>query len=150
MRGLSTVPTPRKHASHAARQAAYRQRLAQASQHTPDDTLTSGIHAIGGLTSYRRWAHIAGLAVRLLDDMHTDMFSYSQERSDRWQKSERGEALEEHMDNLLHCMSLLGHIEDNWHTPRRKTGPWGSAPTTTRPNCDQPVIPVPLAAGPAQ
>jgi hypothetical protein len=84
---------PRKYASSAQRQAAYRKRQAQG-----DCTgLTAGLPSLPG---YRRWNKAVASACQLLEIIRDEMQDYYDQRSERWQESERGEDFQERIESL--------------------------------------------------
>jgi hypothetical protein len=79
------MPTPRKYATAAQRQAAYRQRH-QARQQ-------AGLAAnFPSQPGRRRWQAMGAQALGLLIAVAAEMEHYYQARTQAWQDSERGEA----------------------------------------------------------
>ncbi len=91
------MPTPRKYANNAERQAAYRARCAL-------QRLTTRIPATPG---YRRWEVMIGEARSLLERVTHEMERYYEERSERWQESERGEWFTETMESVDEIVTLI-------------------------------------------
>ena len=98
------MPTPRKYASGAQRQAAYRQRLARAKQ-------THQAPAWPTKPGYRRWEAMTKQVKEVLDTALTEMQDYFDERSDAWQESERAQALSDRMDVLTEAIDALERLD---------------------------------------
>ena len=96
------MPTPRKYNNPAQRQAAYRARLAAAS---------NGLPAIPTIPGYRRWQAMMGATLTMLANIHREMDDYHQERSESWRDSDRGEAFLERMDTLEEIIDLLETLD---------------------------------------
>ena len=96
------MPTPRKYATNAARQAAYRTRGASTPAATlPIPPVTSGA---------RRWAVLLGEAHGLLTMVADEMTTSWDARSDAWQESERGDAFTERIETLEAMLDQLGEL----------------------------------------
>ncbi len=95
------MPRPRKYASPAARQAAYRARCARAQATSPPVPLVPG---------YRRWAVLLQQAQHCLDQMAEEMAVYWEEHSERWQDSERGERFSERFERVEELREQLGDL----------------------------------------
>lgn len=92
------MPTPRKYATNAERQAAYRARCA----------VTAPAYAVPpSVPGPRRWGVLTDQARKLLDGVSEEMASYWDARSEAWQNSERGERLTEQMETLAEILDLL-------------------------------------------
>ena len=98
--GDRDMPQPRKYASAAHKQAAYRQRCAQ----RPD------YKAIPTVPGYRRWNAMRMQALSFLEQVASEMECYYNQRSDSWQDSERGEAFTEAMDSTAETAAALREI----------------------------------------
>lgn len=95
------MPTTRKYATAADRQAAYRRRTTSAQLPIPP--------AVPG---YRRWAVMLQQAHGLLEGVTEEMASYWDERSERWQISERGEQFTERLESLEELLALLQELAE--------------------------------------
>lgn len=96
------MPTPRKYATNAARQAAYRQRgAASPATSLPAPPATPGT---------RRWRTLLGHARTLLATVATEMTMYGEKRSNAWQESERGETFTERMETVEAILDLLEEL----------------------------------------
>ena len=103
------MPTLRKYATPAARQAAYRQRQAEAMRQLAAQARTppSGpAHP----PSPSRWRGLLQQAQRLLDTVEEEMATYYDQRSERWQESERGEAFRERLEGLQETQAALAEL----------------------------------------
>ena len=94
------MPTPRKYSSSAARQAAYRQRLARAKETSKTNTWPTK-------PGYRRWKVMTKHAKDVLDIVLMEMQDYFDERSDAWQESEHAETFTDKMDTLTEAIDAL-------------------------------------------
>ena len=83
----------RTYATNAERQAAYRKRLAQRER----SGIVSGLPKRPG---HARWNQAIPKACRLLEIVRDEMQDYFDERSERWQDSERGQDLQGRIDSL--------------------------------------------------
>lgn len=99
------MPTPKKYASAAQRQAAYRQRLAAQSQ---SETMAGATPAIPG---YRRWKIMRGRCLSILETVTTEMETYHDQRSENWRDSERGEAFAEMIEAMTEIVAALRDLD---------------------------------------
>lgn len=93
------MPTPRKHATNAARQAAYRARLA-----APPPC--------GGPLPARQWGLRLGQAQALLEAVAAAMAVYAAARTAAWHDSERGDQFAERQEALDEAISLLRDLAE--------------------------------------
>ena len=99
------MPVVRKHASPAARQAAYRARCK-----TRGDSASDG-HSSGSV--YSRWKSNRQQALGLLEQVSSEMENYHNQRSDAWQDSDRGEAFVEMMESVADIVEALRQLSTN-------------------------------------
>ncbi len=104
------MPTPRRYANHAERQAAYRQRVAQAREQELQAKGMPPLPRLPTLPGNRRWATMAGQALRLLQTIEGEMQEYFEQRSERWQESERGEDLAERLHALQEAIAAVEEL----------------------------------------
>ena len=97
------MPSPRKYATRADRQAAYRQRCAMKRASTVSPIARP-------LAGSRRWNALTDQARAILAEVAREMTTYWQERSDAWQSSERGELLNEQVETLEEILDLLREL----------------------------------------
>jgi hypothetical protein len=100
------MPTTKKHASSAARQAAYRERC-KAQGKPPTAAPATG-------SVYRRWEAMRKQALSLLEQVVCEMETYHTQRSEPWQDSPRGEASAEMLDSLADAAEVLKDIPSNF------------------------------------
>ena len=93
------MPTPRKYATNAARQAAYRRRDTASPAASPPAT-----------PGTRRWMALLGHARFLLATVTREMTTYGTERSNAWQESERGETFTERIETVEAILDLLEEL----------------------------------------
>jgi len=96
------MPTPRKYATNADRQAAYRARAAAA----------ASLPALPPAAGPRRWAVLIGQARKLLAEIAEEMATYEAAHSDAWHESERGERFMERLETLEESLDLLRHLPE--------------------------------------
>ena len=94
------MPTKRKYATNADRQAAYRARC---------DTMTPSacLPTPTSIALYRRWAALTIQARGIMEGVAEEMVAYEKERSEAWQNSERGEFFHENVETLEEILDLL-------------------------------------------
>jgi hypothetical protein len=85
------MPQPRKHADHAARQAAYRARCEQAQRHLSSAKGLPSLSQVPSLPGWPRWNATFRLAHALMEGAVSELQAYFEDRSESWQESERGE-----------------------------------------------------------
>lgn len=93
------MPTPRQYANPAERQAAYRARLA-AARKQEQEAKELPLPAVASLPGPARWQALRRQAALLLERAEEEMQAYYDQRSERWQESERGEAFLERLEAL--------------------------------------------------
>ena len=103
------MPTPRKYATAAARQAAYRQRLRQPPS---DGRPLMPLRAVPGCPGAPRWRRMMVDAIRLVREVEEEMAVVYDERTERWQDSERGQAFSEQLEALGEALTTL----EDWAT----------------------------------
>lgn len=98
------MPRARQYPDAAARQAAYRRRLATSQAAAAAPSQRDGLGATPG---YPRWRGLLRPAHELLTTVTSEMDTYYRERSDQWQESARGEAFLDRLENLQEAEALL-------------------------------------------
>ena len=104
------MPQPRKHASPAERQAAFRARTEQARQ---AELATKGLPAlpvIASIPGWPRWNATFRMAHELIDGAVCEMRDYYDDRSDAWQQSERGEDHQERITSAEAVLEVLSEL----------------------------------------
>ncbi len=94
------MPRPRTYSSSAARQAAYRARCQQARQASLLEKGLPPLPSIATLPGWARWKASLTAAHALVDQVHQEMATYFEERSESWQESERGEQFMERQEAI--------------------------------------------------
>ena len=103
------MPTPKKYANHAERQAAYRQRLGASRKLSGQaQGMSKQIPAVPGR---RRWEAMRNQCLCILDAAISEMEAYSEQRADAWHDSERGEAFTEMMESMSEITQALRDID---------------------------------------
>ena len=105
------MPTPRKHANQAERQAAYRRRLAESERQARTAPGLPRLPAVPSIPGHRRWEAMARQATWLLHSMHDEMEAYYEERSEAWQESEKGDAFLERIEATKEAVSSVEELE---------------------------------------
>ena len=104
------MPTPRRYANQAQRQAAYRQRMADARKQELQVRGLPPLPLIPTMPSSRRWEAMNQQALRLLQTVEEEMQDYYDQRSEPWQGSERGEAMAERLQALQEVISAVEEL----------------------------------------
>jgi hypothetical protein len=97
------MPTPKQYENRAARQRAYRQRLAAALR-----AERAAAPKIPARFGKRRWAALIDAGHAMLETARDEMQDYYDERSETWQEGERAEEMQTTIDALE---SLIAEIE---------------------------------------
>ncbi len=103
------MPAVRRYKNAAERQAAYRRRRAARGE----DARLEWVPTARPVTSspgQRRWNAMTAGALSLLETTITEMETYYEERSERWQEGERGEAFSEMVESLSEIAAALKYI----------------------------------------
>jgi hypothetical protein len=98
------MPTPRKYATNAARQAAYRARGATA----PSST---GPRA-PALPGARRWTALLHEARKLVEEVADEMATQAAARADAWYDSACGEQFTERLEMVDEALDLLRTVSE--------------------------------------
>jgi hypothetical protein len=101
------MPTPKRYAGHAQRQAAYRRRVADARRQELQRKGMPPLPAIPTMPGARRWEALNQQALSLLQIVHEEMQDYYDERSDAWKESERGESMAERLEVLQDSIAAV-------------------------------------------
>lgn len=98
---------PKKYGTAAQKQAAYRARCAAQRQ---EELASKGIPKVPSMPGYRRWDVMRRHALCLMEQVACEMESYYEEKSERWQDSERGEVFAEVMESIADIAATLKEI----------------------------------------
>lgn len=89
------MPQPKKHASAAARQAAFRARCEETRQTAVAAKGLPSLPIISSMPGWARWNASFQAAQELITGALSEMQDYYDARSESWQESDRGEAHQE-------------------------------------------------------
>ena len=105
-RGVS-VPQPRKYVSHAARQAAYRQRCEQVRLRELEAKGLPASPAVSAIPGTQRWRSALRQAADLVAMVHREMEDYFADRSEVWHADGRCEQFQERIDAVEQAHEAL-------------------------------------------
>lgn len=105
------MPTPKKHATPAARQAAWRARHAEARDRERAEKGLPPAPAIPTMPGTARWNALLVQARAAIGTAQEEMQAYFDDRSEEWQGGERGEALQERIDALEAILTDLEALD---------------------------------------
>ena len=106
------MPQARKHASHAARQSAYRRRIEESRQAALAAKGLPPLPAIPSMPGQLRWKASLTNARDLIASTLTEMQDYCAERSDRWHDSDRGAEHDERMATVEAALAAVDELLD--------------------------------------
>ena len=105
---------PRQTKSNAERQAAFRRRRSETHAALEAAKGLPPLPAIATIPGWRRWRRLLAQTEDALRNAHEQMQSYYDERSDDWLESDKAEqftermdAVEELIDNVVECRSRI-------------------------------------------
>ena len=101
------MPTPRRYESHAQRQAAYRQRVAEARTALPQPGSPPPRLPLSSAPGWHRWKALAQHALQSLQVVQEEMEAYYDLRSESWQASERGEDFTDRLAAVEEAVTAL-------------------------------------------
>lgn len=104
------MATPRKYASSAERQAAYRARRSASASGGPGVGAEPQWPRIPSSPGYHRWNAMVRLAQSLTQSVVSEMTSYYETRSEGWQSSERGESFVERLESIEEVVGLMQEL----------------------------------------
>ena len=99
----------RKHTSNAQRQAAYRRRRKQVQCDVLVPTDLPAVPKLTAIPATERWRKGIAQAHGLLVLVQREMQDYYDERSEKWQEGEKGDAFQERLDQIEEA---LGYVAD--------------------------------------
>lgn len=109
------MPQPKKHASNAGRQAAYRTRRAEARARAGVTIVPQRPVKAPRLPEKpgaRRWCLLLDQAQRTVEVVADEMEAYHDERSDQWQEDERGEAFMQRLESVQEVTAAFDNIPE--------------------------------------
>ena len=92
------MPQPRIHTSDAARQAAFRRRRDQTLTVLQQAKGLTPLPSIPTMPGWSRWRQVLGLAEQALREVHEQMNTYYDDRSQEWQESDKAQEFTDRMD----------------------------------------------------
>ena len=101
------MPTPRKYTDHAARQRAYRQRQAQARLQEIREKGLPPAPPIPTMPGTARWQALLDRASNEVATTLSEMQDYYDDRSEQWQESEKGDAMQNAIEGLELILDAL-------------------------------------------
>jgi len=105
------MPTPRKHATQALRQAAYRQRTRRSQDNL---LLQRGLPlgpAIASMPGTARWKAAIKQSRELIEMVAEEMQQYHDDRSEQWKETTQASSLIERMDALRELIDQFDAAE---------------------------------------
>ena len=105
------MPQPRKYASRAIRQAAYRQRTRQSQDNLLTQRGLPAGPAIPSMPGTARWSAAIKQSESLIAMVIEEMQDYHDDRSEAWQESPQAEAFLERMEVLQELSDQFGTID---------------------------------------
>ena len=107
------MPTPRKYASSAERQAAHRRRSSDALAALSVAKGLPAVSPINTLPSLRRWQAMLHTASQVLESACEEMQAYADDRSESWQDSQKAEDMAERIQAIEAATDALHSISWN-------------------------------------
>jgi hypothetical protein len=104
------MPTPKQYEDSAEKQRAYRERVKQS---RIEERATKGLPpapAIPTMPGTTRWKALMETATATLEAMRDEMQDYHNQRTERWQESERAEQLGTTIEALENAIGELREI----------------------------------------
>ena len=101
------MPQPRKYATRADQQSAYRQRRVASDRELLSKKGLPALPAIPTMPGNARWSAMIAQAHLLLSEAVVEMQSYHDDRSQEWQDSTKAEELLAKLEHLQETMDQL-------------------------------------------
>ena len=108
------MPEPRKHASDAARQAAFRRRRDQTIKALQHAKGLMPLPAIATIPGWSRWRQVLGLVEQALREVHDQMQTYYDDRSEDWQDSDKAQEFNDTMDAVEELVDKVAECRDEF------------------------------------
>ena len=106
----AAMPQPRKYASRAAQQAAYRKRQTIEREVLLASKGLPRLPAISTIPGHARWNAMIVQAQTLLTDAADEMQEYHDDRSEEWQDSDKAEAMLERIELFQEAAEHIEHM----------------------------------------
>ena len=105
------MPQARHYETAAQRQAAYRQRQAQAHAAQLAQKSLPALPAVSTVPGQARWTALLAQAQWALLQVSSEMQEYYDERSEAWQESERGEDFAERLEAVQEVLEAMAELD---------------------------------------
>ncbi len=105
------MPQPRKYASRAAQQAAYRKRQARERDVLLASKGLPRLPARSTIPGHARWNAMLVYAQTLLTDAADEMQEYHDDRSEQWQESDKAEAILERIELFQEAAEQIQQLQ---------------------------------------
>jgi hypothetical protein len=102
------MPQPKHYASHAERQAAYRNRCKRARNAELAAKGLPAMPAISTMPGWPRWNAALNMAHEIISTTASEMQDYFDDRSEAWQESEQADAHQEKIEAIQAILDMLG------------------------------------------
>src|SRR6266702_192367 len=109
-----SMPQPRKYASRAQQQAAYRKRRELSDRELLAQKGLPPLPAIPSMPGNARWSAMIAQAHLLLCEAVTEMQNYHDDRSEQWQESAKAQEL---LDKLEHLQETMDQLQGAEYAP---------------------------------
>ena len=104
------MPRAKEYATNAERQAAYRKRCLQAKNSQPLSKEPSSLRPAISMPGRRKWKSILSQANYLIQCVASETEAYYEQRSEKWQDSDKGEEFVELLESIQTALSALEDI----------------------------------------
>jgi len=108
------MPQPKRYASNAQKQAAYRRRIEMAKQGSFDADYLPPLPKVDGIPGTQRWRRAIQLALQLLTTVQEEMDDYYNDRSEEWFEREQAELFQERKDAVDEAVDALTELANNY------------------------------------
>jgi len=105
------MPIPKRYADQAAKQRAYRTRVALARRQEQEAEGLSPPPTVASRPGERRWSALLQRAQAALQMLRDEMDAYAMERSEAWQEGERAEQLQARLEVLDEVLERLEEVQ---------------------------------------
>jgi hypothetical protein len=109
--GGTCMPQVRKYTSNARRQAAYRRRRKQIQSGVLVPTDLPAAPKLTSMPATERWRKGIAQAHGLLVLVQQEMQDYYDERSEKWQEGEKGDAFQERLDQIEEALGYVDELQ---------------------------------------
>jgi hypothetical protein len=107
----AAMPQPRKYASRAAQQAAYRKRQAREREALLASKGLPLLPAISTIPGHARWNAMLVYAQTLLTDAADEMQEYHDDRSEEWQETDKAETILERIELFQEAAEQIQQLQ---------------------------------------